>query len=231
MTARDRLEAISRCPKYLEYQKAMEEYREKSDSAKKLSERPRFPWNPLELVYLTMPPDNPKFDEIREALLSRVFDREAVILMREGQGEWGENGPIPVTLPDALWTWRKNRMYMRLSIDLNKSDKELKECFIKIVNHAKKDMFRDKALNPDVSEGRTARKKREYDPWEIYDLHEKEGVPLLEITHRMTGERGVGKENNPAYNEKLDALNKRIVRAYRQAVRMIQVISAEAGNW
>ena len=159
MTTRDRLEAIRRCPKYLEYRKALEEYYKESDSEKRLSKKPRFPWSPLELHYLTMRPDAP----IREALL-KLFEREAVVLMKEGQGEWGENGPIPISLPDSLWTWHKNRMYMRLSIDLNKNDEELKDCFIEIVNKAKKDMFRDKVLNPEISEGRTTRKNASMTP-------------------------------------------------------------------
>jgi len=208
MTMEDRLEAIKRCPQYLEYQKAFLEASKESDPKKRCAilKKIRFPWrDPLEFHYLCLP-DEPGFDGHRKGLLKH-FDRESVVLVKEGEGPWGKNRPEP----NSIWTYNKSRVFMRLSIDLNKSDEELKKSFMEIVNCAKEDMYRHGLMKPGVPKGRTTRKKREYDPWEIYDLCKK-GLSKNEIARMKSGLGG-----NPIDNPDLSTPDKRVDRAYNQA--------------
>ena len=115
---------------------------------------------------------------------------------------------------------------MRLSMDLNKSDKELKKGFLEILKNAKEAMYRRQVVKPGVSEGRTTRKDREYDPWIIYDLHINKGLSVPEIARTMKGKSG-----NTAHKNNRPAPDKGVNRAYKKAVKMIQGASAEFKSW
>jgi hypothetical protein len=92
-------------------------------------------------------------------------------------------------------------------------------------------MYRDKVMNPDISEGRTIRKKREYDLWKIYDFHVKDGLSLLQIARRLSGEELPRGERTPAYTPELWPPYKRVETAYKRAVTMIGAASIEVESW
>jgi hypothetical protein len=217
--------AIERCPEYLKYRHALLKRIEEPDPEKKLARIGRFPWRPLEFLYLILPPGIPEVDEMKRGLLER-FEREAVVLVKAGQWPRGKNEPAP----DSVLTLHRGRLFVRLSIDLNKSDEELKKCFMEIVKNAKETMYQGQVVKPGVFEGRTT-KKPAYDPWEIYDLHKKKGLSLLEIVHRLSGKEPPRGERTPAYDPELWPPYKRIERAYNQALKMIQAESTKVKSW
>ena len=103
----------------------------------------------------------------------------------------------------------------RLTIDINLTGK-----MSDILEDVKKavERFREKQ---NVSQTR-ARGTKDYDPWGIYDLRHS-GLSLLEIARKLTGKKYTrGQEKSPAYNPKLWPPYKRVERAYKQAVKMIQ---------
>ena len=67
MTTQDRLEAIKRTPQYLEYQETLLESCKETDPTKQqaILKKIRFPWDPMEIHYLTLP-EGHNFDEIKK---------------------------------------------------------------------------------------------------------------------------------------------------------------------
>ena len=222
MTEHDRLEAIKRTPQYLKYQETLRKSSKETDPKKKLAlfKKVRFPWrDDIEFQYLIFS-ELPGFDEIKQGLIKHL-EREAVVMVTENKWPRGKKGPVP----NATWTWNKNRLFVRLSIDLNKSERELTKRFKEIIKTVKEE------LKQDISQGRTTRKKRDYDPWDVYELCKK-GLSKNKIARMKSGENyPPGKKNSPIYNPELSAPDKRVDRAYNQAVKMIQAMSAEIESW
>ena len=222
MTQRDRLEATLRTPQWRKYQEALRKSYKETDPKKRLAlfRNVHFPWSdPLEFQYFAFS-KLPGFDEIKQALLKHL-ERKTVVLVTENEWPCGKDGPVP----NRVWTWNKNRLFVRLLIDLNKSERELKKRFIEIVKAAREEMKQR------TSEGMTTSKKREYDPWEIYDLRKKKELPLLEIARRHYGKRTPRGRRSPSNNKKLWPPYKGVERAYNQAEKMIQARSAEIESW
>lgn len=220
MTERDRLMAIARCPEYLKYREALLKSAEESDSEKKIAllGKIRFPWDPIELLYLSLPTGVPGFDEIREGLL-KSLEREAVVMVKES--EWPRPRGKAEPVPGTIWTLNKGRVFVRLRIDLSRTEGELTEAFAGMI----------KAWKQQYMLKERTRKKTDYDPWEIYDLF-KTGLSKNEIARRKTGKSyPPGKESNPTYNDELSAPDKRVDRAYNQAGKMIQAVGAEVKSW
>ena len=227
--------AMERCPEHLQYLKALEEYNNESDPEKKLSlrEKIRFPWGPRELHYLSLSTGIPESDETKKELLDR-FESAAVVLLSEfnddieayrGQYPWGQKGPVNVRATGG-WTFTEGRLVVRLSIDLNKSDKELKKHFIEIVKNAKEAMYEGQVVKQGVLEGRA--RKPSYNPWGIYDLC-KEGLSLPAIARKLYIEQyGPPAKRSRRLNPDMDGIHQAVKRAYDKAATMIQVVSKEA---
>jgi hypothetical protein len=230
MTARDRLEAIKRCPEYLAYQKALRAYhRSKETDPKKrraLLGEIRFSWDPLELLALSLPAELHDFDEHMAGLL-KSLDREAIVVVKESQ--WPRPRGEAEPRPGAVWTLHKGRMFVRLKIDLHRTEGELTKAFARMIR-AWKAFARKHQYLPEGRARKQTKPSKDgtnqsyYDPWEIYDLCKK-GMSLSSIVLNKTG------HINPVYNPEASASYKRVERAYTQAERMIQTVSAEAKSW
>lgn len=66
-------------------------------------------------------------------------------------------------------------------------------------------------------------KGKPLDKWKIFDMKNNEGKNLLEITRKIYGFKKHS-DNLPAYNDKVNKLHQRTVRAYRKAKAIITLI-------
>lgn len=104
------------------------------------------------------------------------------------------------------------------SIDLSKSDDDLRNTFNQKIKNMKKMVEKDKKRKP---------KEMLYDPWEVYDLH-KSGYSLLEIARKKEGKHYTRGMKTPEYNYRLGAPYKRVQRAFDRAKKMIQAVEDDA---
>ena len=97
--------------------------------------------------------------------------------------------------------------FLTLEIDLKRKFEDIAKRMKEWVRLYKK------VVDADVSHN----KESEYDPWEIYDLHKKQGLSLAEIARKKSGIEG-----NPNYDDALRAYDRRVRRAWEKACQMIK---------
>ncbi|MGA3279900.1 MAG: hypothetical protein ABSD50_02820 [Smithella sp.] len=102
--------------------------------------------------------------------------------------------------------------FVRLQINLTRSNKELLDAFGKII----------KTWGGKFPKDRMQRKTI-YDKWFIYDKH-KSGIPLLKIALELNKKTYPRDERSPAYNEELWPPYKRVHRAYKIAEKIIKSV-------
>lgn len=103
---------------------------------------------------------------------------------------------------------RKGR-FLTLEIDLQARDKDIERIVKKRVSTYKSIVDKDPSHD----------KKGEYEPWEVWDMHEKEGLSLVEIARRKSGLTG-----NPTFDDRLRSHDRKVRRAYDKTCSMIQSI-------
>jgi hypothetical protein len=106
-----------------------------------------------------------------------------------------------------------------LKVDLSKTMDTLVHDFKALVK-SYQDIIKQSAKSKQERQGTTSE-----DIWEIYDLHTKNGMPLLEIARRLSGNDYPSGERTPAYREELWSPYKRVERAYKKAKEIIQTVS------
>ncbi len=105
-------------------------------------------------------------------------------------------------------------------IDITKSTKELVKDFRQKVGLLKQNAAKEKII-----------KKTTYNPWEIWDMVQS-GLNLNAIARKFhekstrSGRKTPRGKRSPAYNTTLWLPYKRVERAYRQAVKMIQAVES-----
>lgn len=106
-----------------------------------------------------------------------------------------------------------------LKIDLSQTEQKLVDDFGAVIKP-----YQDALKNQSRSKRERQRETTE-DIWDIYDLHMKEGVSLLEIARRLSGNDYPTGERTPAYSDTLWSPYKRVERAYKKAKEIIQTVS------
>jgi hypothetical protein len=206
MSEHDRIMAISRCAGYeKDFREFLKVWATSREKAEALSRNLCRKWR----LEVPIPPRLGKDEE-------NFFEanrREAFVELAENK--WPTNALLV-----KYQAYIGEYQFVRWRIDLTKNEKELLQAFTKKIRSWKRHIPKQRKT-----------RKTTHDPWEIYDLHKKKGLSLLEIARRKTGKSYTGKENNPAYNEELEASDKRVRRAYKQAEKMIQAVSAEFKSW
>jgi hypothetical protein len=115
---------------------------------------------------------------------------------------------ILISLNPRTYILRKGR-FLTLEIDLKARGKDIERLVEKRISTYKK-----------IADKRTSHEKRgEYDPWDIWDMHKKQGLSLVEIARRKSGISG-----SPNYNDNLRAYDRCVRRAYKKASSMIESV-------
>jgi len=121
-----------------------------------------------------------------------------------------ETFPLPrgnrLTVDDFLEEGR----YLHLEIDLGESLPTLEKAFKETVQEWRK-------LRTPANERKERRGRTTVDPWQVYDQCEYQGKNLLQIAKERSGIN-----ENPAYNDKVQAEYKQVKRAYDKAEKMIR---------
>lgn len=112
------------------------------------------------------------------------------------------------TTDPRTYILRKGR-FLTLEIDLKAKDKDIERLVRKRISTYKSI----------VEKGKSHDKKGEYDPWEVWDMHKKQGLALAEIARQKSGRKG-----NPTYDDILRKYDSKVRRAYDKACQMIERI-------
>ena len=106
-----------------------------------------------------------------------------------------------------------------LTVDLSQTQQKLVKDFRTVLKQ-----YQDTLINQ--NQGKQERQgETTEDIWDIYDLHMKEGVPLLEIARRLSGKDYLSGGKTPAYSAELWPPYKRVERAYKKAEQIIKTVS------
>lgn len=216
----DRLAAMERCPEYIKDREELFELYMKdgngpvSEETSALHEKLRRKWD-VQGFYLYSSYANkgePRIETWKRPALDLVSEDEWTRVLRMVDNSYG-NRPLS-KIPHLVAV--EKTLYVQLQIDLSRSEKELTKRFHETIKACKKQMH--------IPAKERKSKKTRYDPWEIYDLHEKSGLSLLEIARRLHGKNYPRGNKSPSDNPELWAPYKRVKRAYNRAVRMIQAV-------
>jgi hypothetical protein len=102
--------------------------------------------------------------------------------------------------------------FLTLEIDLTRKSEDIEQRIKQRLRLYKRVVDSDTSHN----------KEGGYNPWEIYDLHVKQGLSLVEIARRKSGITG-----SPNYNDGLRAYDRQVRRAYEKAHQMMKSISPQ----
>lgn len=196
----DRLMATARRPDYIEDWKELISAfskRKKSQTIKTLHKRLCQKWK----LKSPIPPHLGKEGKDWETIF-KANQLEAILELTEN--EWPNS--LYASLSEAIGKC----VFVRLKIDLTRSQKELLKAFSEKI----------KSWTKNISKETKPRKPKE-DPWEIWDLYKKTRS-LLAIARQKSGKRYLRGKKTPVYNEELWPPYKRVKRAYDQAKEMIQ---------
>jgi len=210
----DRIMAMERCPVYIKDREALLKLFRKeingpvSKKAKVLYNKLCRKWN-IEGLYLRDDESGGlhfKIDECEPIKL--IADDEWFQIQRTANNNYG-NHPLP-RIPCCVTV--KNRLYVQLQIDLDRSQEGLEKYFGYIIRKWKKHTPKENT--------KERYRGRGYSPWDVYKLHHEDRLNFSEIARKLSGRKGYA-----SGNRYLMAEYKRVKRAYEKACKMICQVS------
>ncbi len=199
----DRLMATARCPEYIEdWNEFISELGKGTtnlQTIKTFLEKLCRKWELKSPIYpyLSKKGEDSKIFEVNR--------REAILELTED--EWPNSLCISLSKPIGKC------VFVRLRIDLTRSEKELKKYFGQMI----------KAWKRDIPKERKARKTK-FDPWEIYNMHKVDGHKFPKIAEILYERDRKSNEFLYAYKQYFERVNA----AYSRAEDMINQVSKEA---
>lgn len=212
MSAHDRIEAIKRHPLCIKHLQMLHKIESESDEKKKrlLRKKLNWKWTPEDFAAVTLTNKEDK------KLILKLQERDSIVMINENQFPRPKSA-VDYDLLDVQWVYHRKHLYVKLKIDIYRTEKELTKRFAEMVKAWKKD--KDIAVPKEKMQGNI-----EYDKWLIYDKKKKPGMSFLKIALELNGETYPKGDRSPSVNSKLWSPYKRVKRAYQTAEKMIQSV-------
>lgn len=115
--------------------------------------------------------------------------------------------PIPLEEGKTVFGLEDKR-YLNVSIDMTRTENEITQDIKRLYDHYSPQIKRNHRQGSTIQ-----------DPWYIYDQVEREGKNFSMIAKELSGI-----DENPTYNETVDAVRQQVREAYRKAKSMISVV-------
>lgn len=221
----NRLRAIVRCPSYIEEYNEIGnlfyEVKAERDPDRRKAAEIRFneadkrlcrKWNlilPISATRMTDKESSKQIDAIHERkAIDGWTEEDAPTFPRESYCNALSYNPLLGTSAKDVREY--GYVYIRLRIDLNKTDGELKKSFIEMIN-----FLRECSSLPKIKKPR----KTIYNPWDVYDLHAG-GLGWLKIASELWPQ-----DASPTFGT--DTARHDVEQAYNRAVEMIQFVESK----